>query len=373
MKRLVLVGGGHAHLEVLRRCVVTGIPPDAEVVLVSPIQHHVYTGMIPGYLHGTYDVGSITLDLPAICLAGGVRYLEAAAECVSGVGRVVKVHGTNIEFDVASLDVGSVAGGMDGSSGDHAAFVRPLPQLLALHARLEALTRAPRDRIPVVTVVGAGAAGVEVALAIRAALSVAKVAAMVSLTDEASDVLPGYPRPARRRARAILDAHGVHVALGERVTAVSARTICVGERTRVESHLTVWLTGAAAPPLLAASDLPLDAAGFFMVDRHLRSVDGAPVWGAGDCVTLVDAPRTPRAGVYAVREGPMLAQNLWASLGSGVSAAYVPQPDFLVVMDTADGRALLRWHGIVSHSRWALWLKRWIDRRFVNRYKTLIV
>lgn len=350
---------------------VNGIPAGAEVVLVSPIPRHVYTGMVPGYLHGAYDVGSIVFDLPAICQAGGVRYVEATAERVSGTERTVNVGGTSIEFDSASLDVGSVpSGGTDSAIADHVAFVRPLPQLLALRARLDELTRVSRDRIPVVTVAGAGAAGVEVALAIRAMLSATNVTAMVALTDESSEVLPGYPRSARRRAHSILEAYGIHVAMGERVTSVGARTISLADGTRVESDLTVWLTGAAPPPVLAASDLPLDGDGFFRVDRHLRSVDGAPVWGAGDCVTMVDAPGTPKAGVYAVREGPVLAHNLWASLGSGIATAYIPQADFLVVLDTADGKALLRWRGLVSHSRWALWLKRRIDRRFMNRYKT---
>lgn len=368
----MLVGGGHAHLEVLRRCVVNGIPPGAEVVLVSPIPHHVYTGMVPGYLHGAFDVGSIAFDLAAICQAGGVRYMEAMAEHVSGMERTVSVGGTFIEFDAASLDVGSVpSGAMDSAVADHVAFVRPLPQLLALRARLDALTRATPNSIPVVTIVGAGAAGIEVALAIKATLSAANVAAMVLLTDKSSEVLAGYPRSARRRALTILKAHGIHVAMGERVTSVGARTMSSGAGTRVESDLTVWLTGAAPPPVLAASDLPLDEAGFFRVDRHLRSIDGAPVWGAGDCVTMVDAPDTPKAGVYAVREGPVLAQNLWAAIGSGLTTAYMPQSDFLVVLDTADGKALLRWRGLVSHSRWALWLKRWIDRRFMNRYTTL--
>ncbi|MGI8510623.1 MAG: FAD-dependent oxidoreductase [Gemmatimonadaceae bacterium] len=366
------MGGGHAHLEVLRHCVVNGIPPGAEVVLVSPVPHHVYTGMVPGYLHGAYDVGCIAFDLPTICRAGGVRYVEAMAERVSGTERVVNVGRTSIEFDSASLDVGSVpSGGMDSAVLDHASVVRPLPQLLALRARLDDLARASSDSIPVVTVVGAGAAGVEVALAIRAMLSAARVTAMVAITDESSDVLPGYPRSARRRARSILEAHGLHVAMSERVTSVGARTISLADGTRVESDVTVWLAGAAPPPVLAASDLPLDGDGFFRVDRHLRSVDGAPVWGAGDCVTMVDAPGTPKAGVYAVREGPVLAQNLWASLGAGIATAYTPQPDFLVVLDTADGKALLRWRGLVSHSRWALWLKRRIDRRFMNRYTTL--
>ncbi len=371
MRRVILVGGGHAHLEVLRRCVEDGIPDGVEVVLISPLPFHVYTGMVPGYLHGAYEAGSITFDLPAICRAGGVRYSEASVDRVSGPRQFVDA-GARMEFDVASLDVGSIpSGALDPAICEHAAFVRPLPQLLSLDARLAALKRASADRVPVVTVVGAGAAGIEVALAIKARLSTSGRAVIVSLRDESPEVLPGFPESLRRRARSILDTAGVQIATGERVTSVAARSIGLADGTRVESHLTVWLTAATPAPVLSASDLPLDPDGFFCVDRQLRSTDGSPVWGAGDCVTLAYAPKIARAGVYAVREGPVLAHNLWASIGSREMRAYIPQADFLMALDTADGKALLRERGVISHSRWALWLKRWIDRRFVARYGRL--
>lgn len=371
MRRIVLVGGGHAHLEVLRRCVEDGIPDGVEVVLISPVSCHVYTGMVPGYLRGAYDLGSIGFDLPSICRAGGVRYLETSVDRVSGSGRFVDA-GARMEFDIASLDVGSIpSGALDSAISEHAVFVRPLPQLLSLDAQLAALGRASLDRVPIVTVVGAGAAGFEVALAIKARLSASGGALIISLRDESPDVLPGFPESLRQRARSALDAAGIQIATGERVTSVAARTIRLADGTRVESDLTIWLTAAMPPPLLSASDLPLDPDGFFCVDRHLRSADGLPVWGAGDCVTLMHAPKIAKAGVYAVREGPVLAHNLWASIGSGEMRAYIPQADFLVALDTADGRALLRWRGVISHSRWALWLKRRIDRRFVTRYGRL--
>ena len=143
----------------------------------------------------------------------------------------------------------------------------------------------------------------------------------------------------------------------------------LADGARLPADLVVWLAGAAGPGLLAGSGLPLDARGFLLVDATLRAVDGSPVWAAGDCATLADHPETPKAGVYAVRQGPVLARNLRAALGDGTPRAYVPQKTFLSLLNTADGKALLRWHGLVSHSRFAWWLKDRIDRRFVRRYR----
>jgi NADH dehydrogenase FAD-containing subunit len=186
-----------------------------------------------------------------------------------------------------------------------------------------------------------------------------------------------------------------------RATGVTPDALILDQGEELASRLTVWLAGAAPPPLLAASDLPLSTGGFFLVDAELRAVAGSavagsavadpsvtdpsvtdpphadppdagspglqpPAWGAGDCIALEGAPWMPRAGVYAVRQSPVLARNV---LTDEAPASYEPQRSFLSLMNTADGRALLRWKGIVAHARWAWWLKDAIDRRFMARYQ----
>jgi selenide,water dikinase len=218
-------------------------------------------------------------------------------------------------------------------------------------------------------VVGAGAGGVEVALAVHRRIRERGLRPEVTLVEAASDVLPEYAAPVRRRAAGILARRGVGVTLGSAVSRVEAGAVHLTAGPRAPADLVVWIAGAAGPAWLARAGLPLDPRGFFLVDPTLRAVDGAPVWGAGDCATLADHPETPKAGVYAVRQGPVLARNLRAALGAGTAAPYVPQRAFLSLLNTADGKALLRWHGVVSHSRFAWWLKDRIDRRFVRRYR----
>jgi selenide, water dikinase len=219
------------------------------------------------------------------------------------------------------------------------------------------------------TVVGAGAGGVEVALALHRRVRDAGPRPEVTLVEAAPDVLPGYEVPVRRRAVGILARRGIAVVLASAVDRVEAGGVSLAGGRRIATDLVVWLVGAVGPRLLAAGSLSLDDRGFLLVDATLQSVSGAPVWGAGDCVTLADHPGTPKAGVYAVRQGPVLAKNLRAALGHGRPASYVPQRTFLSLLNTADGKALLRWRGLVSHSRFAWRLKDFIDRRFVERYR----
>jgi selenide,water dikinase len=220
-----------------------------------------------------------------------------------------------------------------------------------------------------VTVVGAGAGGVEVALAVHRRIREAGPRPEVSLVEAASDVLPDYEAPVRRRAADVLARRGVAVALASEVSRVDENAIQLMNGTHAPADLVVWLAGTAGSALFKDTGLSLDARGFLLVDATLRAVDGPPIWAAGDCATLVGHPNTPKAGVYAVRQGPVLARNLRAALGEGRPATYVPQRTFLSLLNTADGKALLRWHGVVSHSRLAWWLKDRIDTRFVRRYR----
>jgi selenide,water dikinase len=155
------------------------------------------------------------------------------------------------------------------------------------------------------------------------------------------------------------------------VVEVGSKEVRLADGTRLPSHLTVWLTGPAATPIFQDSDLAVDSKGFLLVHESLQSMSEPTVFAVGDCATLQAFPDTPKAGVYAVRQAPVLWRSLLSTVAGATLPHYVPQSGFLSLLNTADGKALLRYKGIVSHSRWSWRLKDWIDRRFMNRYQRL--
>jgi selenide,water dikinase len=369
VKRLVLVGGGHAHVHVLAALAARRLP-GVEVTLVSPSPHHHYSGMVPGFLQGVYRETELTLDLAWLAGRAGARLVAAMARRIDMASRALDADGTRFPFDVLSLDVGADPAGLDVPGvREHAVTIRPMRQAVALRARVDALAGSAGPDPVRVVVVGAGAGGVEVALALHRRIRTAGARPEVTLVETAPDVLPEYAPLVRRRAARILAGRGVAIMTGRAVDRLDADAARLADGTRVPADLVVWLAGAGGPGLLAGSGLPLDPRGFLLVGPTLQAVDGSPVWAAVDCATLVEHPETPKAGVYAVRQGPVLARNLRAALGEGTPTTYLPQKTFLSLLNTADGRALLRWHGVVSHSRFAWWLKDRIDRRFVRRYR----
>jgi NADH dehydrogenase FAD-containing subunit len=389
MNRIVLIGGGHAHVHLLKEAASRRLPT-TELVLVSPDPRHHYSGMVPGYLEGSYAEPQLSFDLAALARAAGARFHRGAATALSLARREVTVDtGVSLAFDRVSLDIGSAPVGINlPGVAAHAATVRPMSRAVALRDRLDLLLEGRVEGPLPVAVVGAGAAGFEVALAVHRRIVRTGRAARVTLVDAGDRILPDFSPRVRARATHILERTGISVRLEARATGVTREALLLDAGEELVSRLTVWLAGAAPPPLLGASDLPRSSDGFFLVDAELRAVaasadaDAAaavtgspaggppdprpPAWGAGDCIALQGAPWMPRAGVYAVRQSPVLARNV---LTDEAPASFTPQRSFLALMNTADGRALLRWKGVVTHARWAWWLKDAIDRRFMARYQ----
>jgi pyridine nucleotide-disulfide oxidoreductase family protein len=354
--RLLLVGAGHAHLEILRRQATR--PLGMDLTLVSVSDRHHYSGMVPGFLQGQYEEREITFDLPALAAKAGGRFVEGRAAALDPKAREVHLEGGgSLDYDLVSFNVGSrSAGDEDEAVRRHAARVKPMSRAADLRRRLVELAGKSH-----VVIVGGGAAGVEIACAIAGRQH------RVTILEGSGEILSGYSKRFRRRAEAVLAERGIALRTGARVEKVEAGAVLVqGERLR--SDLTVWLTGAAAWPLFESSGLPVDEKGFLLVDDSLRSIADPRVFGAGDCVTLDHHPGTPKAGVYAVREAPVLWRSLAAAIEGGKPPRYKPQRSFLSLLNTGDGKALLRYKGVISHSRWAWRLKDRIDRGFMKRY-----
>lgn len=370
MRRLVLVGGGHAHVEVLRvaaRAPMRGV----EIALISPFARQLYSSTMPAQLREGGAEEPRAFDLVSLCKGANARFIEGSADrVVPGEHPVVYAAGKTLECDALSLDIGSVPAALATSGvGEHAFAIRPLLCWRDLLTRIAELTR--RGGTVPCCVVGGGAAGIELALALEHRLRASGVHGRVSLVDAAQRLMPGIPERVSARVVAILAARGITIHTGESVSGVDSEGVALGDGRRVESVLTIWATGAAAPPLIGQSALPTDSDGYLLVDEMLQSTDGSPIWGAGDCVAMAHAPWAPKSGVIAVRAAPILAHNLRAAVEGGTMRRYHPQRHAMAILDTSDERGLLIWRSLTSHSRWALTLKSLIDRRFLARYSAI--
>jgi selenide,water dikinase len=375
--RLLLVGAGHAHLEILRRLALEPTP-ELETTVVSLEQRHFYSGMTPGYLAGQYTAADITSDVLAIARRAGAQCVIGCAAGLEPAARQVTLQdGRTLPYDLVSFNVGSLLAGSDGPAAAHAERIKPLHRVARLKERLDALagtfagghgTRPAR-----IVVIGAGAGGVEVAFAAAATLDRSGCARDITIVDRGSRILSGYGEPFQRLAERALKVHRIGLRLSAGVTAVEADQVLLDGGGALPSDLTVWLTGPQGASLFGASGLPTEPRGFLWIEDTLRSVADPRVFAVGDCGTFTQFPGIAKSGVYAVREAPILWHNLLAAARGQPLIHYRPQRSFLSILNTADGRALLRYKGLCTWSRWAWRLKDRIDRGFMRKYQRLQV
>lgn len=366
MKRLVLAGGGHAHVEVLRDLAErpgSGIA----VTLVTPRPRLIYTGMVPGVIAGHYRLEDCAIDLEALGRRAGARFVNGAVFRVDGASR--RVHcadGEVLDFDLLSLDVGSrVAAGAEGL--DHATPARPMETLM--RGWVDVVARAREGKIDSITMVGGGAAGVELALAMEYRLrrELPTAPPHVRVITDTPFVVPDLAAGARRRLKLALGRRDIEVHVGSRVVEVGRDFVRLDTGLRFASDATFWAAGAAAPPWIASSGLATDAAGYLLTNDLLQSVTDRDVFGVGDCATQEGHPHA-RAGVFAVRAAPALAANLRAAAHGGGLVRHVPTPRYLALVSTGRRHAVGNWGNLAFQGWWAWRWKDRIDRSFVARY-----
>jgi selenide,water dikinase len=360
VRRLLLAGPGHAHLFVLE-ALARAPWPGVEVVLVARGRTQLYSGMVPGYLAGQYPLEALSFNLEGLARAAGARLEPEGAATLDAERREVRLgDGRTLGYDVASFDIGSLPAGEDGVPGvrEHAVVLKPLEGVLRL---------ASEQHLGPLLVVGGGAAGVELALCLQA-----RTGRPTVLLEEGAQVPRGASRAAARRVHTLLSRRGLCVRTGVRVTALEAGVAHLDTGERLAFGTCVWATGARAPALFAASGAAVDARGYLAVSDTLESPSHPGLFASGDCAGFTSGQHVPKAGVYAVRQGPVLRDNLRARLtGEGPLRPYSAQRDFLSLLNAGDGTAVGAWKGLAVQGR-AVWkLKDAIDRRFMERFQRL--
>lgn len=361
---LVLVGGGHAHALVLRMWGMDPLP-GVRLTLVNPGPVAPYTGMLPGHIAGHYGRDDLMIDLVRLARFAGARLvLDHATGIDRAARRILTAGGRSLRYDVAALDIG-IGSDLPDLPGfaDHAVAAKPLGAYAEAWARfVEQAPPAPR-----LVVIGAGVGGVELALASAYRLRRTGRQPQVTLLEQGDAALPHIGAGARAALLSRLADQGVTLLTGARPARIGPASVILADGRDLASDFTLSVAGARPQRWLAGTGLDLQD-GFVRVGPTLQSSDPA-ILAAGDCAFLSHAPR-PKAGVYAVRAAPVLAQNLRAALSGGRMRPFHPQRDYLKLVSTGDRQAVADKAGLRLAGGWLWRLKDRIDRDFMARFAT---
>jgi len=385
LRDLVLVGGGHSHVGVLKAFAMRPVA-GLRITLICTDAHTPYSGMLPGYVAGHYDFDEVHLDLVRLCVFAGARFVRAQVTGIDRTRRQVLLRDRPaLDYDLLAINTGSTpqTAATPGAAA-HAICVKPIASFnLRWLALLEAVRAGAGPRQ--IAVVGAGAGGVELLLAMQYRLNAEREALGLTapvphfvLFSASESILPTHNPRVQRRFAAVLHARGVEVHTGVRVTQVGERAVQVQNSMNhghangqwLDADTVFWVTQAGGDSWLQSTGLALDPAHCIRVNSHLQSITDPQIFAAGD-VAHIEGETLEKAGVFAVRMGMPLARNLRNALLGRPLRPYRPQRRWLALISTGDLYAVAS-RGTLDFA--GAWVWRWkdqIDRRFMRRFSNL--
>jgi len=348
VKRILLIGAGHAHLELLRRLKEEPLY-GASMALVSPTALQPYSGMLPGVIAGHYRLNEAQVDVAQLAGRLQVEFVEGELAALDPARRLATLaSGAQAQYDYISINAGSLVDDSLPGAREHALPVKPF------HRFIRDLGNPKR-----IAIAGGGAAGAELAMALRHA------GGLVTLYSEKPSMSPGLAQRLQRALRR----RGVDFRPGMAVSAIERGPLVIAGSSRQEFDRVLLATGAKAHPWLKASGLATDERGFALVRPTLQSVSHPEVFIAGDCASLQQAPH-PKSGVYAVRHGEALEQSLRNLMIDKPPVPYVPQPRALSLLTCGARYAIADWGRWSAEGRWVWWWKDRIDRQWMRSFTT---
>src|SRR5438874_1221294 len=360
LKDVVLLGAGHSHVTVLRMFGMKPIP-GVRLTLISREVHTPYSGMLPGLIAGHYGFDDAHIDTgPLARFAGARLYQDEVIDLDLAGRRVICRSRPPVRYDLLSLNIGSTpnTAGVPGAS-EHAIPVKPIDGFLRRFEALQTRVLARKGRAAV-ALVGAGAGGVELLLAaehrLRHAVRHAGFDASglsFVLVSDVPNILPSFPAAFRARFHSILAARGIAVVTGAPVTAVETGRLMLAGYGPLAADEILWTTQAAPARWLAKAGLPLDPRGFLKVDSMLRVIGQDDVFAAGDTIAFSDR-ELPKSGVYAVRAGPALADNIRRTLTGRSLRRFKPQREALYLVSTGERHAVGTRTGVIVDDPYTL-------------------
>jgi len=364
VRDIVLVGGGHSHVQVLRRF---GMRPEPGVrlTLIAREPHTPYSGMLPGFIAGEYRWDDIHIDLARLGAYCDARFI---ADEVVGVApddrRILLNDRPSIRYDVLSINTGGIP--LKGMPVHETVVpVKPIGRFIEAWERLLERTR---DHVGFpLAIVGGGPGSVELAVAIAERYG---KRFCITLVTADSTILRNHSNRTRTTIERVLGLHGIVTTTSFNVVGVDSAGLRSESGDFVATESTLWVSGVEAPKWLGESGFDVDGDGFLRVDRTLRSTSHSEVFAAGDAVDLVGQPR-PKSGVFAVREGPVLAENLRRFVLSKRLRKYRAQRRALALIRVSRQSAVASRGAWSMHGRWMGTWKHWIDTRFMRRFNQL--
>lgn len=362
---LVFIGGGHAHSLVLRALAMKPID-NVRLTLITDTLLTPYSGMLPGYIAGHYSVEATHLDLNKLCKVARVRLIHGRVNGIDVKNKTIELENqASIGYDKVSINTGSTPNVGIAGAREFGVGVKPVSQLTATWQKL--LAKKIEQGTPHWAIIGGGAAGIEIVLAIAHRFKRAGDALKLSLVQSGDTLLPDYHRNVQQQVAIALKQYGIELITGFRVSKATKNTLVSESGNTLSIDQSIWCTPATAPTWPTLAGLDTDEGGFIAVNEFLQSTSHSDVFACGDVAAMVKSPR-PKAGVYAVRSAPFLTKNLTAAFSQQAMTALSLQTDFLSLISLGGKNAVGQRGWLSLKGEWIWRWKDQIDQKFMDLF-----
>ena len=368
-KTIVLFGIGHTNALILHRWVAAPIN-NCDLICISKFESSTYSAMLPGTLAGQFKPDQMRFNLPQLAKHANAKLiLGDVIGCDLTARQIHFADQASQSFDLLSIGIGSVPSHQKIYANEPSVIaIKPMQTFFSrLKTQLDRLSHLQNLKV---AIIGGGVATVELALCLEQHWRSQKLNStlQLSIVTASEHIANGMKPRSISKLTKIVDRHNIAIKTNRRIVAVTNRTLLAESGDVITYDIAIWATGASAPPVLQNFDLLKDAEGFISTRQTLQSFDEDRIFAVGDAGTMRECP-TAKAGVYAVRQAPILWHNLNAIVKNKPLIRYEPQSDYLKILNTGDGRAYLEYGAFGIHARWCLWLKHWIDQKFIRQFK----
>lgn len=366
LKTLILVGGGHAHLYLIKRLMTERLN-GYQTILISVGKKQYYSGMASAYIEDIYDEAAFSVDLKKLCGESGVLYKEDEVRLINPKNKtLVTSKGNSYTFDLLSLDTGSeIIGKQIPGALEFSHMVKPLSHLKTIKASFD----RPDKQGNKVVIVGAGAAGVEMALAIRTLLVKARKPFDIAIVDSGNEIMKGYKQKVKTKVLKELKDADIDLIKNELVSEIKENQLIMASGRQIRYGFLMLAAGSVAHSLYKESAFEVDERGYMFVNTYLQNELYPSIFGVGDCITFKAYDYVNKVGVYAIKEAPILWENLKRMIENKDLKSYVPQKSYLSIVSLGNRRAVLSFRNLVLTGRLPWYIKDWIDRRFIQQYQ----
>ncbi|MDH4231850.1 MAG: FAD-dependent oxidoreductase [Nitrospirota bacterium] len=364
-KHLVFVGGGHAHLTALLH-LKNYVDRGHRVTLISSSGHHYYSGMGPGMLSGIYRPQEIRFHVEKLAEDRGASFVQEIVEGINPARRTLSLKsGRTVEYDVVSFNTGSeVSAEIQHTTEENIFTVKPIINLLKAR---QYVLQTMKQRDLRVVVIGGGPAGVEIAGNVWRLVHDNKGKAEISFIA-GEKLLKNLPERVGSLVRSSFQERDIRIIEGRHTKKMEKNLVVLDDASEIPFDVAFVATGVKPASFFKESGLPVGEDGGMLVNSYLQSVAHPEIFGGGDCISL-EGHALAKVGVYAVRQNPILYQNLLSALEGGELIAFRPQKKYLLIFNLGDGKGVLWKNQFVWDGRIAFILKDYIDRKFMKKFQ----